>query len=322
MDFNLKLLSVIKNTNAYNILKNDKENNKLSHAYLLIVDDEKLLKDYALIFAKLLMCESNDICNNCRICNLIDKNNYSDVIIYPKNDKKIKVGDVDELVSTSYLKPLESDKKLFVLLNSQDMNIQSQNKLLKTLEEPTKNTHLLLVALNTYSLLPTVLSRVKKLELAPFSDDIIKSFLPNNVNEDISILLSRCDGKIGEAINFSNDIGLVSNLVCDILLNLEKSSQIYKYANKISKENVYGFIKCFIDVTNKVLKCIVTKKPDNEKTINEIASKYNKQTLIYLSDKLIEAEKSYFFNGNANAIFDKICLGLLEGKYKWQKLLG
>ena len=78
MDFNLKLLSVIKNTNAYNILKNDKENDKLSHAYLLIVDDEKLLKEYAFVFAKLLMCESNDICNNCRVCTLIDKNNYSD----------------------------------------------------------------------------------------------------------------------------------------------------------------------------------------------------------------------------------------------------
>ena len=163
-----KLLEIIKNTNAYKVIKADKAKGTLSHAYLLVCDDGVMLDDYALIFTKLLSCQTDDVCNKCRTCSLIDKKSFSDVIFYPQ-DKKIKVADIDDLVQKSYLKPLESDKKLFVLLNAQEMNAQSQNKLLKTLEEPPKNTHIILFATTTYSLLPTVLSRVKTVVIEPFT---------------------------------------------------------------------------------------------------------------------------------------------------------
>ena len=53
------------------------------------------------------------------------------------------------------------------------MNASAQNKLLKTLEEPPKNVHILLGATSEYPLLATLKSRVKKLEIPPFDNQTI-----------------------------------------------------------------------------------------------------------------------------------------------------
>ncbi len=319
-----KLLEIIKNTNAYKVIKLDKQKNTLSHAYLLTCDDKAMLSSYALMFAKLFLCQTDDLCNECRICNLIDKKMYCDAIFYPQ-DKKIKVADIDDLVQKSYLKPLENDKKLFVLLNSQEMNVQSQNKLLKTLEEPPKDTHILLVATNTYSLLPTILSRVKMVKIEPFSDDVVKDYLNSlNLQKDVTFASVLSQGRIGEALaRLASEEGKdTENLVYDILFNLEKSSMVYKYTSQINKDNLQDFIEIFSSVVNEILKYKLTNKDCVDQRINKLSQIYSQGALVYISEKLLQAQKSRHFNGNVSAVSDFICFGLLEGKHKWQKLLG
>ena len=324
LNSNEKLLEIIKNTTAYKVIKADKEKGTLSHAYLLVCDDSVMLKDYALIFTKLLSCQTDDICNKCRVCSLIDKNSFSDVIFYPK-DKKIKVADIDDLVQKSYLKPLESDKKLFVLLNAQEMNAQSQNKLLKTLEEPPKNTHIILCATSIYSLLPTVLSRVKTVVIEPFSDSVVNDYLDClNLEKDLSFIVSSSQGRIGEAISkiSNNALEEVENLVYEILFDLEKSNMVYKYSCQVNKDNLRDFIQVFSVIVNKILKYKLTKNTQESEKIVKLSQIYSQGALIYISEKLTCAEKAIHFNGNVSAISDSICFGVLEGKHKWQKLLG
>lgn len=55
------------------------------------------------------------------------------------------------------------------------MTPAAQNKLLKTLEEPPANVHILMGATSEYGLLPTVLSRVRRLEIHPFPDRVLLS---------------------------------------------------------------------------------------------------------------------------------------------------
>ena len=319
-----KLLEIIKNTNAYKVIKADKEKGTLSHAYLLVCDDGVMLNDYALIFTKLLSCQTDDVCNKCRTCSLIDKKSFSDVIFYPQ-DKKIKVADIDDLVQKSYLKPLESDKKLFVLLNAQEMNAQSQNKLLKTLEEPPKNTHIILFATTTYSLLPTVLSRVKTVVIEPFTDSVVEDYLKClDLEKDLSFIVSSSQGRIGEALLkiSNNQVEEIENLVYDILLNLEKSNIVYKYSSQVNKDNLRDFIQIFSIIVNEILKFKLTKNTKASQKIVKLSQIYSEGALIYISDKLTWAEKSIHFNVNVSAISDSICFGVLEGKHKWQKLLG
>ncbi len=321
----MEINSLIKNTKAYKIFSGDKKNNTLSHATLITCDDSELLESYLKVFCKLLMCESVEFCGNCRVCKLIDSNQFEDVRFYPE-EGKIKTKDVDDLVEKSYLKPLESDKKLFVLVNAQDMNAQSQNKLLKTLEEPPKNTYILLGATSTYTLLPTLLSRVKKLDILPFSDEEIISCLKGDF-EDLDKLksaVSVCGGVVSEAIKKYQDdeIKVIENLVYDIFTKMKSSKDVAFYSSKINKNN----IKDVIGVSSRLaLDALRYKSGDN--TLNKISSQeveviansYTVGALLQFSEKLRKIEKSLYFNGNIQAVSDLLLFGLLEGKYKWSK---
>ena len=53
---------------------------------------------------------------------------------------------------------------------------------------------------------------------------------------------------------------------------------------------------------------------------NEVASAMTYGALIYMSEKLTAIEKTMQFNANLNAVIDGILFGILEGKFKWQKL--
>ena len=211
MDIN----SLIKNTKAYKIFSGDKKNNTLSHATLIVCDDSELLESYLKVFSKVLMCNSTEFCDNCRVCRLIDSKQFEDVKFYPE-DGKIKTKDIDDLVERTYLKPLESDKKLFVLVNAQDMNAQAQNKLLKTLEEPPKNTYILLGATSTYTLLPTIISRVKRLDILPFTDEEVRRMGIEKIYIDLDVEI----GDTVKVINgpFESFMGVVEEV------NMEKQT--------------------------------------------------------------------------------------------------
>jgi replication-associated recombination protein RarA len=62
-------------------------------------------------------------------------------------------------------KPFNHDTKVVYLPQVQNLNIESQNALLKTLEEPGENNYLLLTTSNPSLLLPTILSRCQKIRL-------------------------------------------------------------------------------------------------------------------------------------------------------------
>ena len=320
----MEINSLIKNTKAYEIFSGDKRNNTISHATLIVCDDGELLESYVKVFCKTLMCDSDGFCDNCRVCRLIDSKQFEDVKFYPE-EGKIKTKDVDDLVEKSYLKPLESDKKLFVLVNAQDMNAQSQNKLLKTLEEPPKNTYILLGATSTYTLLPTLLSRVKRLDILPFSDEEILDCLKGDFEdlEKLKSAVSVCGGVVSEAIKKYQDdeIKVIENLVYDIFTKMKSSKDVALYSSKINKNNIKDVIGVSSRLVSDVLKY---KSLDNtlktaSQKVEVIANSYTVGALLQFSEKLREIEKSLYFNGNIQANSDLLLFGLLEGKYKWSK---
>ncbi|MBO5851090.1 MAG: hypothetical protein J6R29_02020 [Clostridia bacterium] len=313
-----KLLS---STSAFKILKADKQNNTLSHAILVTCDDILMLETYLTYFAKLLACKSDEPCLTCRTCSLIDKRSFVDATFYPIG-KKILVQDIDDLIEKSYFKPLESENKLFVLLNAHEMNAQAQNKLLKTLENPPANTIILLGATTTNTLLSTVLSRVKKLEIGKFSDGEIINVLSSECS-DLNRLQSAVKlsfGKVGEALNKYNlnDGNKAYDASVKVLLELLTSKQVASFSAEIDGE----ILNDFISITSRLVEEAMLEKSgiaSRDKNVNLIASKYTYGALIYVQDKLREAEKSLHFNGNATAIKDALLFGVLEGKYKWSK---
>jgi DNA polymerase-3 subunit delta' len=80
--------------------------------------------------------------------------------------EKVGIEDVRELISKLDRKPLNSPFKAALLLEAQNLTLEAQNTLLKTLEEPPENTRIILTAPTVESLLSTIGSRCLKLQVA------------------------------------------------------------------------------------------------------------------------------------------------------------
>ena len=130
---------------AYRLIKTEYTENKLSHAYLLVLDDARNLRFALKTFAKIFFCGDKPQNEIARIEKLIDNESFSDCLIFPaEKDKKIKVEDAEKILEESLLTPVEVDKKLFVIGDFAEANVQTQNKLLTLLEEPPKGVYFLL----------------------------------------------------------------------------------------------------------------------------------------------------------------------------------
>lgn len=306
---------VIRNTNAYKIIYGEKKRGELSHAYLIVCPDGVMLKTYMKLFASLIMCENDGACGECRPCRLIGKEAYADCDFYPKDGDKIKTADIDDLVSKTIIRPIESDIRMFVLVGAENMTAEAQNKILKTLEEPPRNVCILIGATTDNALLPTVKSRVKRLDVPPFSDGEIRRALgdeyPDKAKLESAIALG--GGKIGSVIKAYTD-GNAEKMQAfcrEVLFSMRSSKDVAKYSSKINKDNIKDFISILkSEVANLLVK-------DNRK-----AGDYGYVTgaLIAISDMLSEKERALYYNANAVMVADSVLLAILGEKYKWQKL--
>ena len=282
---------VIRNTNAYKIIYGEKKRGELSHAYLIVCPDGVMLKTYMKLFASLIMCENDGACGECRPCRLIDKEAYADCDFYPKDGDKIKTADIDDLVSKTIIRPIESDIRMFVLVGAENMTAEAQNKILKTLEEPPRNVCILIGATTDNALLPTVKSRVKRLDVPPFSDGEIRRALgdeyPDKAKLESAIALG--GGKIGSVIKAYTD-GNAEKMQAfcrEVLFSMRSSKDVAKYSSKINKDNIKDFISILkSEVANLLVK-------DNRK-----AEDYGYVTgaLIAISDMLSEKERALYYN--------------------------
>lgn len=322
----MNVSSFISETTAYKVFTSDIKKGTLSHAYLIVCEDELMLEEYLKSFVKTLLCEKTPYCDDCRICRLIDKKTFVDVKFYP-TETKINVKDVDNLIYETYVKPLESDKKIFVLVNAQEMNVQSQNKLLKTLEEPPAGTCIILGATSVYSLLPTVMSRVKRLDITAFDEKFLYNEMSKQLSgeDKIRSAVALSGGKLGEALaRYESDENSETELLCyDILTKIKSSKDAYLFCNKITKENVKDVTSYLQRIVRDALYIqngrAVNGDVDKIKRTEEIAKTLSSGALIYMSNKLTAIEKTVNFNANLSAVTDGILFGVLEGKHKWQK---
>ena len=326
----IDILSLLKDTGAYKTVYADKMNGTLSHAYLFISPDGDNIKEYLKVFAKVMSCKSDNPCGQCRACKLIDGESFSDVLFFPKKEGAVLSEDVNTLIEESYLKPIESDKKIFILSNAETMNASAQNKLLKTLEEPPKNVHILIGSTSEFPLLSTVKSRVKKLEIPIFSKEKLFSALKDDCPDTDKLLsaISCGDGTVGKALALYDDENLSTaiDLAVDLIVNMKSSAQVLDYSVKISalKTDVSEFLSVLELLYRDMLVCL---QGQEQLAVNKVASSkiknavgYSTGSVINALEKIQESYKRKKFNQSGTMLIEWLLFQILEGKYKWQKL--
>ena len=138
--------------------------NPFLHAYLLLSPDYTVRAQAAKNIAKSMLCTgkaqgSAESCGSCSHCIKSDAGTHPDCI-YVGKGAKTSVDDVRDIEDEAYLAPNEADCKVFILEDCDEYNVQSQNALLKIIEEPPANVRFVFTASSAGAVLPTVRSRV------------------------------------------------------------------------------------------------------------------------------------------------------------------
>ena len=287
---------LLETTKAYTLLK---ERAELSHAYLVFFADAGSLEDMLPHFAKLFFKNADE-----RVFSLIEKRNFSDCLFYPESGKKLSTENVESILEECLFKPVESDRKLFVLSDFSTASIPAQNKLLKILEEPPKGVYFLLGASVLSAVLPTVLSRVKTLEIPPFSLKETTEYLQRNHPNSSNIVeaASASGGFPKKAEDFLQDKSLsaLSSLAFSLCLSpLSSLPALCKKAGDLPQKREFLFLLRMIfrdALVHQAGGGELLLPTDRQKT-KETAEKYSARQLFLLQERLSLAEKDLHFNG-------------------------
>ena len=184
------------------------ENNRIPHA--IIVEGEKGLGRHILaeFLSSAILCSGNNSpCGECQSCRLREAHSHPDISTVAPEDKKknIAVGQIRELRQSAFVKPHLGNRRVFIIDKAETMNEQSQNTLLKILEEPPAGVYFILITESAKAMLETVLSRCVTFKLAPpprkdAAEWINANIKPKRDFELINKALDESKGNIGRAV--------------------------------------------------------------------------------------------------------------------------
>ncbi len=186
------------------ILKRFKEmrgQDRLAHAYLFVGPKGSQKVETALAIAKMLNCQGPDIpedgfCGQCPACVKITKGNHPDVMVLERGeDASIKIEPIRALISRIQLRAFEAQYKIFILKDAETLTVEAANALLKTLEEPSKDSLLILTSSVIERILPTIRSRCQTVAFFALSSNALAEIM---MREGLSKEQAQCLSRFSE----------------------------------------------------------------------------------------------------------------------------
>jgi DNA polymerase-3 subunit delta' len=185
------------------------ERNRLAHAYLFVGPAGIGKRLFARQFAKTLLCENPpnnkwDSCDECSACKLVEAGTHPDLfqVARPEEKHEFPIDTMLELCRDLALKPARAERKIAILDDADDLNDESANSFLKTLEEPPPRSILILIGTNADGQLPTIRSRCQIIPFLPLAEGDVEAILREAGDVDaaeIPRLTRQCGGSVSLA---------------------------------------------------------------------------------------------------------------------------
>lgn len=161
-----------------------------------------------------LAAEGDDACGRCPTCERIAAGRHSDVVFLEKGDEaSIKIKALRERVlEVVGYRPFEAAYRVYVIDPADGMRWETQDALLKTLEEPPGAAILVLVSARPDMLLPTIQSRCRRVRFGPLADADVVRVLTERLDVDPArarMLAAVAGGSVGRAM--SEDAGALDD---------------------------------------------------------------------------------------------------------------
>ncbi|MDF2568569.1 MAG: holB: polymerase delta subunit [Sporomusa sp.] len=193
----------------------------------------------SLLSAGILCRENNDRpCGHCEACVLFSRNAHPDFTQVQPDGATIKIDQIRALQHFAALAPSVSLRRVCMIEGAESMTVQAANSLLKLLEEPPPGFVFILVAGTAQPLLPTILSRCRKVQFQPLPAGILAQALVarGHTPEAANVAARLSGGRMGTALGLLAPEGLAArNMAADLLKDLQDSSManIWDKAQKI-----------------------------------------------------------------------------------------
>lgn len=304
------MIELLHSANAYLAMKRD-----VSSSTLIVFPDAKYLRALLKECAKAFFGESDK-----RRCALIDEDTFSDCLILPKEGAKLTVEDASRIIDESLLHPVEEENKLFVLDAFDTASVLVQNKLLKILEEPPAGVYFLLGVSSEGAVLPTVLSRMRKLTVPPFSEEaVLQALGRNHAGEDLARAAAASGGvySLAEELLFGGDNFRIAE-------RLFEGTELEKLCREAEKIKDKGALFAALALTARDLLFYRTGQERfaslKGESLKRLANGYPEGALLSAARFIGDARREVDFNASLRQAIYTLGLKIQEEKTKWQKL--
>lgn len=183
-----------------------------------------------------------------------------------KKKKFISVDEIRELKKLFFKTSFSEGYRIAVIDSINELNLYGHNALLKTIEEPPKNTYIFIINHQNGYVPATVKSRCKLLNFNKISNQVVLTLLEkmnfSNQQNELNFYSEISNGSVGDAIYFieKDSLSFYKNL-CKYLINIQEFNEIdtHKIIKKIL-ENKNNLTQIFFKLFNILIQKVIKKK--------------------------------------------------------------
>lgn len=289
----------------------DAVNHRLSHAYMIIGEDNESLNASVKVIEQAIFC-GDLACGKCNICTRIANGNNANIHEYETYNREI----INEIISLSYMQPLEEGLNVFVLKQFDTMQARMQNAMLKTIEEPQKGVLMILTATNESAVLSTIKSRVKKINLNIWNKSTIAAELKEKgySADSADFASSMCAGSLVRAIALADDGGAKKayDEMYEIIVGIQNSSMIPNYIKKFGTDRTKFASK--LEMLELIYFNALQDSVNGYDTdVNKI---YSVAAISNIIESIADAESKNKVNISIDNIVTDLLLNILEKRFR------
>jgi DNA polymerase-3 subunit delta' len=298
--------------------------NRAGHAYAFSGPSGTGKRTIALAFARALLCMGCQTETPCLSCRTFAEGTNPDFYEVVTEKQSIGVDSVRAMQEDVANRPTYGNRKVYFIDGAQQMTVQAQNCLLKTLEEPPEYVVILMSVTSFDALLSTIRSRTVNFRINPYSDTEMLQILQPIYTLAVSeweFILKFSRGIPGNAIHLIEE-GSVRDLRRVVFKLLEKPDEIQtaEEVRKILSENkaelptVLDILLSFYRDCLMVLEGMENRliNSDKKDMIIKIAKAYTKRKLLDKTNTLEGLRRSVEANVNHQLGVDVLVMEIQE----------
>lgn len=183
---------------------------------------------FILDYCKTINCRQTELfCNECNDCKKINDLKYFDLHIIDLFNGTASKNEVLDIVNGFKYSALESSGNKFLIFKGiENANKQITNLMLRSIENPNKNTYYIFVTRNINMVLETIKSRCFMFRLDKQKDDVILKLENANVDKKYFNFLNEAFYNVDEMIEFYNSSSFktITDIANDLVAHKENVS--------------------------------------------------------------------------------------------------